>query len=199
MEASSPSTIIIIDGAQSAEFRKGDEPMKINRFFALAVIALLIVGAMGAISLNTFAKGTTAPAAQVSVQAPDCSQDQADGTEVKSATDADNVELQCGDQVEDGLPDSAAAPAQGMSLASGVAAAAAQAAPLASAVNTTVSSTTLQSDQQIEDGLPDGGETSGGEEITNGPDTDNIQQQDGDQFGQQVEDGQPDSSTASVQ
>ena len=31
--------------------------MKINRFFALAVIALLVVGAMGAISLKGFAKG----------------------------------------------------------------------------------------------------------------------------------------------
>ena len=45
--------------------------MKINRFFALAVIALLVVGAMGAISLKAFAKNTTAPAGQVAVQAPE--------------------------------------------------------------------------------------------------------------------------------
>jgi hypothetical protein len=72
--------------------------MKINRFIALAVVALLVVSAMGAVSLKAFAKGVTAPAAQVSVQAADCSQDQAYGTEVKSGTDTDNVELQCGDQ-----------------------------------------------------------------------------------------------------
>jgi len=176
--------------------------MKINRFFALAVIALLVVGAMGAISLKAFAKGNTAaPAAQVSVQTPDCSQDQADGTEVKSATDTDNVELQCGDQVEDGLPDSAAAPAQGMSPASGVTASAAQAnitfvnaqaAPLASAPNTSTSSVIA-----AQDGLPDRAEAPGGEEVSKGPDTDNIQQQDGAQSGQQVEDGQPDSPATS--
>jgi hypothetical protein len=72
--------------------------MKINRFFALIAIALLVVGAMGAISLKVFAKGVTVPPAQVSVQAVDCSQDQENGTEVKSATDTDNVEQQCGDQ-----------------------------------------------------------------------------------------------------
>jgi len=181
--------------------------MKINRFFALAAIALLVVGAMGAISLKAFAKGAAAPAAQVSVQTPDCSQDQADGTEVKSATDTDNVELQCGDQVEDGLPDSAAAPAQGMSPASGVTAAAAQAnitfvnaqaAPLASTPNTSISSVIAAQDgQQVEDGLPDSAEAPGGEEVSKGPDTDNIQQQDGAQSGQQVEDGQPDSPATS--
>jgi uncharacterized protein with FMN-binding domain len=147
--------------------------MKINRFIALAAIALLVVSAMGAISLKAFAKGAAAPAAQITVQIADCSQDQADGTEVKSTTDADNVELQCGDQVEDGLPDSAAAPAQGSSSASVIPASAslviAQAAPLNSAANTTVSSTTGQDNQQIEDGLPDSAETIGA------ADTDNVQ------------------------
>jgi hypothetical protein len=51
----------------------------------------------------------------------------------------------------------------------------------------------------VEDGQPDGAETPGGEEIANGPDTDNIQQQVGDQSGQQVEDGQPDTPDASGQ
>ena len=77
-------------------------PMKFNRFFVLTAIALLVVGAMGAISMKVFAKGSAAPVAQTSIQAQaqeqDCSQDQADGTEIQSATDADNVDLQCGDQ-----------------------------------------------------------------------------------------------------
>jgi len=68
--------------------------MKINRFVALAVIALLVVGAMGAVAYRAYAHGTTAPTAQ----SQDCSLDQADGTEVDSATDTDNVDLQCGDQ-----------------------------------------------------------------------------------------------------
>lgn len=74
--------------------------MKLNRFFTLAAIALLVVGAMGAISMKAFAKGNAAPVAQTSIQAQaqDCSQDQADGTEIQSATDTDNVDLQCGDQ-----------------------------------------------------------------------------------------------------
>ena len=76
--------------------------MKFNRFFVLTAIALLVVGAMGAISMKVFAKGSAAPVAQTSIQAQaqeqDCSQDQADGTEIQSATDADNVDLQCGDQ-----------------------------------------------------------------------------------------------------
>lgn len=108
--------------------------MKINRFVALAVIALLVVGAMGAISAKTFAKVNAAPAAQTTIQAQDCSQDQADGAEAQDAADTDNMELQCGDQnaldgqeaatdvdtdnveeqageqVEDGQPDTAEAP-----------------------------------------------------------------------------------------
>jgi len=74
--------------------------MKFNRFFVLTAIALLVVGAMGVISMKAFAKGSAAPVAQTSIQAQaqDCSQDQADGTEIQSATDTDNVDLQCGDQ-----------------------------------------------------------------------------------------------------
>ena len=81
--------------------------MKINRFFALAVIALLVVGAMGAISLKVFANSNPAPATQTSVQAQDCPQDQADGTEVQDGgPDTDNIEEQCGDQ---NAPDTAEA------------------------------------------------------------------------------------------
>ncbi|MBI3737575.1 MAG: hypothetical protein HY258_00840 [Chloroflexi bacterium] len=72
--------------------------MKINRFIALAAIALLVVGAMGAIATRSFALGSHNPVASVSAQANACTQDQADGAEVASATDTDNIDLQCGDQ-----------------------------------------------------------------------------------------------------
>ena len=68
--------------------------MKINRFVALAVLALLVVGTMGAVTYRASAHGTSAPVAQTQ----NCSLDQADGTEVTSATDTDTVDLQCGDQ-----------------------------------------------------------------------------------------------------
>ena len=69
--------------------------MKINRFLAMAAIALLVLGTMGAISLQALAKGANAPV----IQSQDCSLDQADGTELHSAgLDTDTVELQCGDQ-----------------------------------------------------------------------------------------------------
>ncbi|HEY9151450.1 MAG TPA: hypothetical protein VIN60_01085 [Anaerolineales bacterium] len=76
--------------------------MKINRFIALTAIALLVVGAMGTMAFRSFALGTQTAAgtrAQTSLaQASACSQDQADGTEVTSSVDTDNVDLQCGDQ-----------------------------------------------------------------------------------------------------
>jgi uncharacterized iron-regulated membrane protein len=68
--------------------------MKINRFVALAVLALLVVGTMGAETYRAYAHGTKAPSAQTSV----CVQDQTDGTEVTTATDTDTFNLQCGDQ-----------------------------------------------------------------------------------------------------
>lgn len=73
--------------------------MKINRFVAMAAIALLVVGTMGAVvsrslALTSHSQGTSIS----SVQSDACAQDQADDTEVASATDTDNVELQCGDQ-----------------------------------------------------------------------------------------------------
>jgi hypothetical protein len=70
--------------------------MKINRFIALAAIALLVVGAMGAISMKVFAQGSHVPITQLDA----CAQDQVEDTEVTSAADTDNVELQCGDQNE---------------------------------------------------------------------------------------------------
>ena len=70
--------------------------MKINRFVALAAIALLVVGAMGAISLKTFAQTANPPA----TQAPDVE-------DPTIGPDTDNVEEQVGEQVEDGQLDSA--------------------------------------------------------------------------------------------
>jgi uncharacterized membrane protein YkoI len=67
--------------------------MKINRFIALALIALLVVGAMGILSYRTIAKTNTVPAPQ------DCSAE----TENEGAgevEDADGVENECGDQSE---------------------------------------------------------------------------------------------------
>jgi uncharacterized membrane protein YkoI len=66
--------------------------MKLNRFIALAAIALLIVGAMGAVSMKVFAQ----PASQTE----NCDQQDDDTAEVQDAPDTDNVDLKCGDQNE---------------------------------------------------------------------------------------------------
>ncbi|MDI6695798.1 MAG: PepSY domain-containing protein [Anaerolineales bacterium] len=75
--------------------------MKINRFIALAAIALLIVGGMGAIATRSFAQSATPPA---QVQGNDATE------AVETGPDTDTVEDQFGEQVEDGLPDAAEAP-----------------------------------------------------------------------------------------
>jgi len=72
--------------------------MKINRFMTLTAIALLVVGAMGAMATRSFALGLHAPVAQVSGQATTCAQDLASGTEVNSPADTGTIGLQCGDQ-----------------------------------------------------------------------------------------------------
>jgi len=66
--------------------------MKINRFVALAAIALLVVTAMGVISMRVFA--------QTSAETQACGQQGDDTAEVQDAPDTDNVDLQCGDQNE---------------------------------------------------------------------------------------------------
>ena len=83
--------------------------MKVNRLIALAVIALLIVGAMGLISSRSFARtlDTHYQKAQATSAAPAQSpalEDPATGP------DTDTIQEQAGDQVEDGQPDSAEAP-----------------------------------------------------------------------------------------
>jgi uncharacterized membrane protein YkoI len=69
--------------------------MKINRFVALAAIALLVVGGMGVISYRAFAQHSAAPA----VQTQDCPQDQ-NVEDQTQGPDTDAVEQQCGDQNE---------------------------------------------------------------------------------------------------
>ncbi|HUV91614.1 MAG TPA: PepSY domain-containing protein [Anaerolineales bacterium] len=77
--------------------------MKINRYFALAAIALLVVAGIGVITTRSFA----APNVSVTTQAQTCNQQDNDIAEVQGAPDTGNVDLQCGEQVEDGQPDGA--------------------------------------------------------------------------------------------
>jgi uncharacterized membrane protein YkoI len=71
--------------------------MKINRFLALALIALLVVGAMGLISYQALAQRNAAQTAQ------DCNSEVEDGDagEAAETEDADEAEEECGDQSED--------------------------------------------------------------------------------------------------
>lgn len=79
--------------------------MKLNRFLALAVMALLVVGAMGFTGYKASAQAPTPPPpAQVNDQS------QADSAEVQAGPDTDTVDLQSGDQT--GLDTAAAAEAK---------------------------------------------------------------------------------------
>jgi uncharacterized membrane protein YkoI len=74
-------------------------PMKINRFIALAAIALLVVAGMGAVVTRSLATANSAATAQTQPY-----DQQRDGSaEGAQPTDTDNVEY--GEQVEDGQPD----------------------------------------------------------------------------------------------
>jgi uncharacterized membrane protein YkoI len=65
--------------------------MKINKFMAMAAIAMMAIGAMGFITTRTNAQSGTTPAPQVQVtEAPD--------NEQAVGPDTDNVEEQVGDQ-----------------------------------------------------------------------------------------------------
>ena len=77
--------------------------MKINRFFALAAIALLVVGAMGFVSYRSNAQATDPTATNTQ----DCNTDEADDAleDQADAPDNDNVDFQCGDQFEDETED----------------------------------------------------------------------------------------------
>jgi uncharacterized membrane protein YkoI len=76
--------------------------MKLNRFITLTAIALLVIGGMGAFTTRSSAATNMA----VSAQSQSCDQQDNDSAEVAGAADTDNVDLQCGEQVEDGQPDS---------------------------------------------------------------------------------------------
>jgi uncharacterized membrane protein YkoI len=72
--------------------------MKINKFLALAVIAVMAIGAMGFVGTKVHAQNGTPPAPQAQVtEAPD--------NEQVAGTDTDDVEEQVGEQVEDGIAD----------------------------------------------------------------------------------------------
>ena len=84
--------------------------MKNNRFLALAAAAVMALGLSGATVVgHTYAQGgppTTLQTQAVSGQDQACAQDQADGVEQNTASDTDQVQLQCGDQsTADGQPE----------------------------------------------------------------------------------------------
>ena len=117
--------------------------MKLNRSVALAIIALLAIGAMGLISTRSLAKDSTAQTTQVAPSSPDAGATQPEDPAI--GPDTDTVEEQVGEQVEDGQPD-AAESTEG---------------PDTSAVEEQVGN-------QVEDGQPDAAEASGAEDA--GPD-----------------------------
>lgn len=83
--------------------------MKINRIVALAVIALLAIAAMGLVSTRSFAR--TQNALHQQSQTTSGAPAQAPALEdASTGPDMDTVEEQAGQQVEDGLPDSAEVP-----------------------------------------------------------------------------------------
>ena len=75
-----------------------DMILKINRFVALALIALVVAGAMGAISYKVFAQAGVLRNARTAFPAQDCGQHETNDTQEQSVNDADNLEGQCGDQ-----------------------------------------------------------------------------------------------------
>jgi uncharacterized membrane protein YkoI len=85
-----------IESQVSIKIHVRRQTMKINRFVALAVIALLVVGAMGAISVKVFAHSLNTPAAQTQP----CDQEDDDSAEAQDAADTDDIEEECGDQNE---------------------------------------------------------------------------------------------------
>ena len=66
--------------------------MKVNRFIALAAIALMVVGAMGAIASRSFALGANTPVAQASATTEACTHDWADATNVPGGMNTDQAD-----------------------------------------------------------------------------------------------------------
>lgn len=84
--------------------------MKMNRFVALAMIALLAVGAMGFISTRSLAKATGVETQTTQVAPVDPAAGAQAQQDVAVAPDPDALQEEVGEQVEDGLPDAAEAP-----------------------------------------------------------------------------------------
>jgi uncharacterized membrane protein YkoI len=91
---------------------KGVTTMKLNKFIALGVIALLAIGLMGFFSSRSMAKGSVTPVqqAQVTQVTPgDQSAESPAQEEIANGPDTDNVEEQVGQQVEDNQTDTVGA------------------------------------------------------------------------------------------
>lgn len=156
--------------------------MKINRFIALTVIALLVVGAMGFIATRGLALGSNNHQQQaLSTQVPDTGE-ASDPNEVQSVIDTDNIEEQVGDQVSDkNMPEAASSGAgvQASAPAASVAASSQVSVPatkLTGIVSTSAQTTSITETAPVVD------------PTTNITDTTNVNEQ----TGNQVEDGQPD-------
>src|SRR6266481_5574002 len=80
--------------------------MKINRFIALAAIALLVVGVMGAVSVKVFALDLEMPFGE----STDCADKVAEATEVPLAAETDKVDAKCGEQNDANEHDAVEAP-----------------------------------------------------------------------------------------
>jgi len=75
--------------------------MKLNRFVALAAIALLVVAGLGSFALRTHAQTSSPKAATVRAQDDPCAGQDQDNDALEAqdnGQDTDNVDLQCGDQ-----------------------------------------------------------------------------------------------------
>ena len=86
--------------------------MKLNKFIALGVIALLAIGVMGFFSTRSMAKNSTNPASQTvitQVAPANQSGEASEQNEISNGPDTDNVEEQVGQQVEDNQSDTTGA------------------------------------------------------------------------------------------
>ena len=77
--------------------------MKLNRFVAMAALAMLAIGAMGIVTARTFAQTTTQPAAQDQV----CADQDNDADVADEGPDTDDSDVQCGAQDENDADDDA--------------------------------------------------------------------------------------------
>ena len=72
-----------------------------NKVFTFVAAALLTLGGASMLMAATYAQSPKTQVAQTQpAAAPDCSQDQDDGTEAVESADTDTIDLQCGDQNE---------------------------------------------------------------------------------------------------